>query len=195
MQALSKKLAEMAPEYDAIINVAAMPRSTPIQASLMDGFELFEEYERIKRHKMLSSMLTCHLAATHLSPDGYILFNSQLASLDESKVAKHIPKPAILDFVANATIAKQGSDLGENRTDEQVVWLNAVTNVLMSEQMITDKQRKNPKELKRHETRLKGCANLLKYWATGDGRPENGSYVGFNTSYLKSGKVVLPKYF
>jgi len=123
----------MAPEYDAIINVAGMGRDTPIQASLTDGFELFEEYERVKRHKLLSSMLTAHLAATHLSPDGYVLFNSQLASFNEDLVAKHHAKPAILEFIADATVAKQASDLADNRTDENVVWLNAVTNVLLSE--------------------------------------------------------------
>ena len=73
---LHDSLKEVAPEYDAIINVTAMPRSTPAIASLSDGYELFDEYERIKRYELHSSLLTAHLATTHLSPDGYILFNS-----------------------------------------------------------------------------------------------------------------------
>ena len=65
----------------------------------------------------------------------------------------------------------------------------------MSEDLISEKQKKNPKEKKRLENKLKGCANLLKYWCTGDGRPENGCYIGFNTDYYKNGKVTLPKFY
>ena len=144
---------------------------------------------------MYSSLLVAHLATQHLSPDGYILFNSQLAAYNYDLVAKSTKKPTVLEFVANSFSAKQAMDLAENRTDEQIVWINASTNVLMSEDLITEKQRKNKKEMKRFENKLRGCANMLKYWCTGDGRPENGAYIGFNTSTLKSGKVILPKYF
>ena len=65
----------------------------------------------------------------------------------------------------------------------------------MSEEFIGEKQRKNPKEMKRFENKLRGCANLLQYWCTGDGRPDNGAYVGFKTDYIKSGKVTLPKFY
>lgn len=64
----------------------------------------------------------------------------------------------------------------------------------MTEELISEKQRKMPKEKKRYENKLKSCANLLKYWCVGDNRPENGSFVGFDTSLLKSGKVALPAY-
>lgn len=73
---------------------------------MSEGFELFEEYERVKRHLMLSSMLTAHLATHHLSPDGYILFNSSLASFDQNLIPRAQGKPAVLDFVANSTVAK-----------------------------------------------------------------------------------------
>ena len=92
-------------------------------------------------------------------------------------------------------MTKQGQDLATDRTEEEIIWVNSVVNVLMSEQLINDKQRKSPVETKRFDKKLQGCANLLKYWATGDGRPENGSYVGFNTNHYKSGKVTLPKFF
>ena len=140
-----------------------------------------------------------HLAANMFtSPDAYILFNSHLASYNYDLIGKNkffTPRPSVLDFVGQATVAKQGMDLAEDRTDEQIIWLNNCVNVLMSEDLISEKQRKNPKEMKRFENKLKGCANLLKYWSTGDGRPENGCYVGFNSEHYKSGKVTLPKYY
>jgi len=143
----------------------------------------------------LSSMLTAHLATHHLSPDGYVLFKSELSAFDHTRVSRLQGKPAILDFVANSAVAKQAMDLATDRTDQQLVWMNATINLLLSEQIISEKQRKNPKEVKKLENKLRGSANLLKYWATGDGRPENGSFVGFRTDYYKSGKVTLPKFY
>ena len=144
-------------------------------------------------------MLMAHLAANQvLSPDAYILFNSKLAAYDYNLVGKNkyfTERPSLLEFVSSATVAKQGMDLAENRTEEQVIWVNNVVNVLMSEELISEKQRKNPKELKRFQNKLRGCANLLKYWCTGDGRPENACFVGFNTEHFKNGKVTLPKFY
>ena len=76
LKKLHAKLKEVAPEYDAIVNVAGSPRDKPLVSSLADGFELFEEYERVKRYELYSSLLTANLATHHLSPDGYILFKS-----------------------------------------------------------------------------------------------------------------------
>ena len=61
----------------------------------------------------------------------------------------------MLGFISNATVAKQAMDLATDRTDEKIIWLNSSVNVLMSEEMITEKQRKVAKEKKRHENRLK----------------------------------------
>lgn len=84
-----------------------MPREMlPYSASIADGFELFDEYERVKRYDMHSHILMAHLATHHLSPDGYILFNSELASYNRDLVPKTQSKPSVLNFVKNATIAK-----------------------------------------------------------------------------------------
>ena len=78
---LHTKLKEHAPEYDAIINVAKTPN--PKVIALTDGEDLFEEYERVKRYEMMSSMLMVHLCASQvMSPDAYILFNSRLAAMN-----------------------------------------------------------------------------------------------------------------
>ena len=78
----------MAPEYDAIINIAAIPRQNTLISKMSDGFDLFDEYERVKRYELYSSLLTAHIASHHLSPDGYILFKSQLASFNYDLVKK-----------------------------------------------------------------------------------------------------------
>ena len=85
---LDVKLKEHAPEYDAIVNLAGMGRLNKPKASITDGFELFEEYEKVKRHMMLSSMLTAHIASHNSSPDCYILFNSALAAFNPTLVPK-----------------------------------------------------------------------------------------------------------
>ena len=36
-------------------------------------------------------------------------------------------------------------------------------------------------------------ANLLKMWAAGDNRPENGSFIGFKA--YRKGKEVYPEYY
>lgn len=132
IEKLHAKLKELAPEYDAIINIAAIPRNNPLISKLTDGFELFDEYERIKRYELYSSLLTAHLAAHHLSPDGYILFKSQLASFNFDLVPKKTEEPNLLTFVANSTVSKQALDLATDRTDEQIIYLNASVNLLMS---------------------------------------------------------------
>ena len=106
LEKLHKKLDDVAPEFDAIINIAATPRSNPISAPLTDANALFEEYERVKRYEMYSSLLTAHLAATHASPDCYILFNSRLAAYNYNLVPKKTEKPSVLSFVKNATVTK-----------------------------------------------------------------------------------------
>ena len=39
-----------------------------------------------------------------------------------------------------------------------------------------------------------GVATLLKMWASGDNRPENGGFVGFR-SEGKRGKIIYPEYY
>ena len=87
-----------------------------LQASIKDGVEIFEEYERIRRTELLGSLLMTHLATvprkppeidkvtglpnettatdSFLTPDGYVGFNGSLPVYDinlcESKDDKKI---------------------------------------------------------------------------------------------------------
>jgi hypothetical protein len=36
---------------------------------------------------------------------------------------------------------------------------------------------------------------MLKKWSGGDARPENGAFVGFDTTQSKRGKIVLPVFY
>ena len=90
----------------------------PLKASIKDGVEIFEEYERIRRTELMGSLLMTHLAtmpraypavdpktglvpetsASHslMSPDGYIGYNGFLPVYDidlcENKDDKKIMK-------------------------------------------------------------------------------------------------------
>jgi len=92
------------------------------------------------------------------------------------------------------------------------VYTNAGINVLFFQDLtadltrlvdVSEKTRKlNPKKLekeikrekKRIATKQKSTVQLIKNWATGAGRPENGSFVGFNM-LNKRGSVCMPKYY
>lgn len=41
---------------------------------------------------------------------------------------------------------------------------------------------------------LEGMTTLMKMWAMGENRPENGAYVGFRFEGTK-GRVVFPEYY
>ena len=85
---LKTQLKEHAPEYDAIINLAKPPQ--PLTADLTDGEALFEEYEKVRRYHLQSSILMVHLAACQMtSPDAYILFNSRLSAYNYELIGKN----------------------------------------------------------------------------------------------------------
>jgi hypothetical protein len=101
----------------------------------------------------------------------------------------------VLNQVVKTVIQKQGIDLASDREVEEVVYVNACVNMVLHEPLITDKARKSQHEMKVYKRKLDSIAKLLKYWASGEARPENGSFVGFDFSQYKNGSVVLPKYF
>ena len=79
-------MSEFADDYDAMVNLAGVG-NPPLEASLSDesGEDLFEEYDRVRRSDMYSSLLLAHLATHHLTPDGYVLFNSNLPCFDQEQ--------------------------------------------------------------------------------------------------------------
>ena len=89
---------------------------------------------------------------------------------------------------------KQGLDLSNDRQEEDVIWAGATVNTLVWDSLLSEKDRKNKKLKKAHDRKLKEIAQLIKFWCTGNGRPENGAYPGFYTTYAKNGGVVLPKF-
>jgi hypothetical protein len=135
--------------------------------------------------------MLAHLAANCLSPNGYVCFNGDVSVFTPSKSFKS-PFPF---QIAKSVIHKQGMDLATDREDEELIYGNACVNVLLHEPMINERDRKSATEMKIYNRKLEGIAKLLKYWASGDNRPENGSFVGFDFSRYKNASVVLPKYF
>lgn len=78
--------------------------------------------------------------------------------------------------------------------DEKLVFANAKINVLVLGTLRTEKNKKlNPTANYLEWTPVDGIAKLLKMWAMGEHRPENGSFVGFRTE--RKGKIIYPTYY
>jgi hypothetical protein len=74
-----------------------------------------------------------------------------------------------------------------------VVYTNAGVNVVFYPRLLSEKERKARFELGRYVRKQRAISDLVKRWATGDNRPENGCFVGFTLN--RSGRVCLPRYF
>ena len=100
MKKMKSEMAKFADGIDAYINVAGVDRKQALTASISDGTAIFEEYERIRKTELLSSLLMTHLAAaprelpkpdkhsgivpeitaslSFAHPDAYICFNGAM---------------------------------------------------------------------------------------------------------------------
>lgn len=78
--------------------------------------------------------------------------------------------------------------------EENIVYANAGVNVMLyPRRLVNLKQAFQKSEQKQQDNKIISIAALMKLWAAGDNRPENGSIIGFNVD--KSGKVCLPQYY
>ena len=97
---LKQEIGGFAQEYDAMINLASVGKP-PLTATLNgDSFELFDEWDRLRRAEMQSSLLLVHLAANYLSPNGYVALSSDLNVFDPAMSYK---QPS-MQQVAKSTI-------------------------------------------------------------------------------------------
>ena len=87
------------------------------------------------------------------------------------------------------------STLNKENIEEGVIYFNACVNVLMLG-LVDCKF--NRDLYRQHNSKLwlnpDGVATLLKMWASGGSRPDNGGYVGFRVDD-KKGKVIMPEYY
>lgn len=81
---LHKQIKGFASEIDAVINLAS-PGSFKFKASLKDGEDLFDEYDRIRRADIQSTLLMIHLASNFLSANGYVAFNGDLEVFNQKQ--------------------------------------------------------------------------------------------------------------
>jgi hypothetical protein len=52
---------------------------------LKDGEDLFDEYDRIRRAEIQSTLLMIHLASNFLSANGYVAFNGDLEVFNQKQ--------------------------------------------------------------------------------------------------------------
>jgi hypothetical protein len=124
-----------------------------------------------------------------LSPNGFVGFNGGSAEILNGS-PHYIDS---LERIAYAVAIKQGLDLSTDRQEEDLVYTNAGVNVVFYPKLMTEKERKARFEMSRYLRKQKSMSDLVKRWATGDNRPENGCFVGFTLN--KSGRVCLPLYY
>jgi len=74
---------------------------------------LFEEWERARNFTVNSHLLSVHLAANHLSPNGYVTFNASAEAFSGSKLnmvtKEKSPvkvKTPLAEFLGDAIITK-----------------------------------------------------------------------------------------
>lgn len=80
-----------AQEYDAMINLAAIGKPTLSATLGGDSLELFDEWDRLRRAEIHSSLLLVHLAANYLSPNGYVALSGDLNVLDPALSSNQLP--------------------------------------------------------------------------------------------------------
>lgn len=85
-------------------------------------------------------MLLVHLAANYLSPNGYVALSGDLNVFDPALSFK---QPS-MQQIAKSTIQKQAIDLASDREEEEVIWSNVAINMLLNEELISEKDRKSP---------------------------------------------------
>lgn len=91
LERLKKEMSGFAQEYDAMINLAAIGKP-PLSATLGgDSLALFDEWDRLRRAEIQSSLLLVHLAANYLSPNGYVALSGDLNVLDPALSSKQLP--------------------------------------------------------------------------------------------------------
>lgn len=89
-------------EYDAMINLTGVGQQ-PAQLSLKsESSSLFEEWDKLRRTEVQTSLLLAHLAANYLSPTGYVCFSSDLSVFNPTTSFKG----PVLNQIVKAMIQK-----------------------------------------------------------------------------------------
>jgi len=133
-------------------------------------------------------MLTALLTKECLAPNGYVC----IAGHNEAFAKSHMEQT--LTYIAKSAQMQVGLTIAESKLNVQdhfILPANGSCNVLTLDDLDTIENKKpaakkDPKKL----VSMEGVALLLKKYAFGDSRPDNGLFVGFEMS--KKGRVLLP---
>ncbi len=162
----------------------------------------------MKNERLIPAMLASSMAAHFLSPNGYLAFSTNFDSLTPPN-DKKLVQPNFLNMMASRVIMQSSvnmsasrsyassltSSLNKDNIYEGGIYFNTCVNTLLLGPVNTKYLRElypqaNPKLWLQPD----GIATLLKMWARGDSRPENGAFVGFRTEG-KKGKIIFPEYY
>jgi hypothetical protein len=205
---LQKEFIDFTYEVDSIIDLSCDVPSIKNQVELKNSEVIFDQYETMKNERLVPAMLASSMASHFLSPNGYLAFSTTFDSLTPPKDKKLVPTN-FMDLMTSRVIMQSAvnmaasrsyassltSSLNKDNIYEGVIYFNTCVNTLLLGPVNTKYTRElypqaNPKLWIQPE----GLATLLKMWARGDSRPENGAYVGFRTEG-KRGKIIFPEYY
>lgn len=153
-------------KYDAII--CAKDSCSP--GSIFEE-DIFEKVEEMLRTNLSPSVLTGHIASKHLEDGGFLLFTGGLLPFKDS-LTEYLPF-----CLAKNTVHMLALNMAKRESLPSDV---IVASVLPSFVENTDCSVTNPKEL----------ASIIKDWANGSRRPDNGSFASFK---MVDGKLI-PEY-
>jgi hypothetical protein len=161
-------------------------------------------------------MFSSYLASHFLSPNGYLAyalnfdaFTSKEQQEQMQKAKKALVRTNFMDLMMNRIVMQSAMNMSASRSyassltsslnkddiEEGVIYFNSCVNMLFMGLADTKYNReKYPQYNSKEWLPLDKVAELLKMWASGGNRPDNGGYVGFRTEG-KKGKIVFPEYY
>ena len=108
---------------------------------------------------------------------------SQTAKFNSAEEMKALPLNRSANFLETLTkrVAMQSAlNMCQSRGYQELIYANTSVNVLILDKLLTVENRmKYPSANHTEWIPLNQVAVLLKKWATGENRPEHGSFVGF----------------
>lgn len=103
---------------------------------------------------------------------------------------------APLEHIGKNVVLQAALNLSVNKLREDIVYENANVNMFICDKFIQDRNKEfyPGRKYVQEWLQMEHAGQMLKYFATGDNRPVNGSYFELEPQG-KKGKYVMPKYY
>ena len=137
-------------------------------------------------------MLAVNLASKILSPNGYFLL------VGDKKILHGGKKAAVLEHVGKDVVMGTAVNLSVDKFKEGVVWDNSTINTFACSTLIQERTTTMDPAVnhKAEWLSMERAAHMLKYYASGENRPINGTVFGLvNKGGRLTGRYVMPEFY